>query len=66
MKMIFKSKEFEDNFNKIIEKTFEYMKQWKKISKELEKKLEVYKKKTDTESATDVIINSFDEDTIIQ
>ena len=66
MKMLFKSKEFEDNFNKIIEKTFEYMKQWRKISKELEKKMEVYKMKTDTESGTDIIIDSFDEDTIIQ
>ena len=66
MKKIFKSSEFEENFHSIIEKTFEYMKHWKKINKELEKDLEVYKMKTDTESATEIIIDSFDEDTIIQ
>ena len=66
MKKIFKSKEFEENFNSIIESTFEYMKQWKKINKELEKNMEITMKKTDTESGTEIIIDSFDEDTIIQ
>ena len=66
MKTIFKSDDFEKEFKTIIVKTFDYMKQWKKINKELEKSLEVYKMKTDTESGTEIIIDSFDEDTIIQ
>ena len=66
MKKIFKSKEFEENFNLLIQKTFEYMIQWKKLQKEIEKNLEVYKMKTDTESGTEIIVDSFDEDTIIQ
>ena len=66
MKKIFKNSEFENDFNFIIKKTFEFMKQWKKINKELEKNLEINKIKTDTESGTDIILDSFDEDTIIQ
>jgi hypothetical protein len=66
MKKIFKNNEFEKDFNSIIKKTFEFMKQWKKINKELEKNLEINKIKTDTESGTDIILDSFDEDTIIQ
>lgn len=66
MKKIFKNNEFEKDFNSIIQKTFEFMKQWKKINKELEKKLEINKMKTDTESGTEIILDSFDEDTIIQ
>ena len=66
MKKIFKSKDFEENFNLLIQKTFEYMIQWKKIEKELKKYLEVYKMKIDTESGTEIIMDSFDEDTIIQ
>ena len=65
MKQIFKSYDFKKEFNSIIDKTFEYMKYWKKINKELEKDLESYKMKADTES-TEIIMDSFDEDTIIQ
>ena len=65
MKQIFKSNDFKKEFNTIIDKTFEYMKYWKKINKELEKDLESYKMKADTES-TEIIMDSFDEDTIIQ
>ena len=66
MKKIFKSKDFEKDFNLIIKKTFEYMNQWAKINKELENNLELYKLKNDTESGTEIIIDSFDEDTIVQ
>ena len=57
--------DFKKEFSTIIDKTFEYMKYWKKINKELEKDLESYKMKADTES-TEIIMDSFDEDTIIQ
>ena len=66
MKEIFKKNYFEENFSLIIKKSFEYMKDWKKLSKELEKNLEIYKIKTDTESLTEIIKDSFEEDSIIQ
>ena len=66
MKEIFKKNYFEENFSLIIKKSFEYMKEWKTLSKELEKNLEIYKIKTDTESLTEIIKDSFEEDSIIQ
>ena len=65
MKKIFKMPDFEKDFYIIIKKTFEHMQNWKKIKKEIDKNMENYKK-TDTESGTEIIADSFDEETIIQ
>ena len=66
MKKIFKCSDFEKKFDSIIRKTFKYMSEWRKINKELEKNIENNKIKADTESGTEIIMDSFDEDTIIQ
>ena len=67
MKQIFKSSDFKKDFNLIIDKTFDYMKHWKKINKELQNDIDSYRMKADTESGTElIIIDSFDEETIIQ
>ena len=65
MKNVFKINDFKKDFNKIIKMTFDYMSQWKNINKELRKKFKISGKKLDDESVTDIITNSYDEDTIM-